>query len=183
MFLSTVTGDGNSLATTWGRLAWRSWNVASVPGARDAPVRLPCSRNLTQLDLLASCRCSAFDGIRPCESPSHLEHWTGAPPATNQPICELVKPSTQLVLAHLGVATRSPEQHERQQDEQFPTSGLHESVMTQHSIVERLQSHSCRLSKSSSHLEWTALQHRETSVENFCQIDIIHCLPPCIGQG
>ena len=116
---------------------------------------------------------------------TYLEHSTGANIAQQispLPCGELVTPATQLVLAHFGVAIRSPEQYEGQQDEQFPASGLHESVMTQHSIVDRIQSHPSRLSESSSH-ERTALRHRKTCVENFFQIDVVQYLPPCVEIG
>ena len=116
IFQSTVTGDsgsnariasGDSLPTTWGRLAWRNWNVASVPGARDAPVRHCLAREISP-NLIFWQAAAALRGSLP-----HLEHWTGAPPATNQPTADLSNLRHNSSFPTL-VARRSPKQHGRQ---------------------------------------------------------------------
>ena len=94
----------------------------------------------------AGCRCSAFDGIRSSVCRVHPLALAWCPSRIKSAHCSAVKLSNlQLVLAHLGMATKSPQQPEGQQNEQFPNSGLHQSVMTNHSIVKDLQSNSCRL--------------------------------------
>ena len=104
-----------------GRLLWRSWKVSSVPGARGAPAKHCLAREIfLQFGFVASCHGSVFEGVGPnvCCVHSLSGGLVALTDQISPPSCtELVQPSAQLVLAHFGMATGSPEQHERQQNE------------------------------------------------------------------